>query len=46
MAHTLYCIANSAGERLVFAEANMAALQNVLAQQSSQLVAPYLIDDA
>jgi AcrR family transcriptional regulator len=45
MAHTLYCIANSAGERLVFAEANMAALQSVLAQQSAQLVAPYLIDD-
>ena len=44
MAHTLYCIANSAGERLVFAEANMAALQSVLAQQSAQLVAPYLID--
>jgi hypothetical protein len=46
MAHTLYCIANSAGERLVFAEANMAALQSVLAQQSAQLVAPYLINAA
>jgi AcrR family transcriptional regulator len=44
MAHTLYCIANSAGERLVFAEANIGALQTVLAQQSAQLVAPYLID--
>ena len=42
MAHTLYCIANSAGERLMFAEANISALQNVLAQQSAQLVAPYL----
>jgi AcrR family transcriptional regulator len=42
MAHTLYCIANSAGERLIFAEANAAALQAVLADQSAQLVTPYL----
>ena len=42
MAHTLYCIANSAGERLIFAEANAAALQAVLAEQSAQLVTPYL----
>ena len=42
MAHTLYCIANSAGERLVFAEANVSALEGVLAEQSAQLVAPYL----
>ena len=42
MAHTLYCIANSARERLIFAEANAAALQAVLAEQSAQLVTPYL----
>ena len=42
MAHTLYCIANSAGERLILAEANAAALQAVLAEQSAQLVTPYL----
>ena len=42
MAHTLYCIANSAGERLIFAEAKVSALKDVLAQQSAQLVAPYL----
>jgi AcrR family transcriptional regulator len=42
MAHTLYCIANSAGKRLLFAEANAAALQAVLAEQSAQLVTPYL----
>ena len=42
MAHTLYCIANSAGERLIFAEANASALQAVLAEQSAQLVTPYL----
>jgi AcrR family transcriptional regulator len=42
MAHTLYCIANSAGERLIIAEANAAALQAVLAEQSAQLVTPYL----
>ena len=43
MAHTLYCIANSAGERLIFADADLTALQSVLAQQSAQLVAPYLL---
>lgn len=42
MAHTLYCIANSAGERLIFAEADANALQTVLAEQSAQLVTPYL----
>jgi AcrR family transcriptional regulator len=42
MAHTLYCIANSAGERLMFADANYPALQAVLAEQSAQLVRPYL----
>ena len=42
MSHTLYCIANSAGERLIFAEANFDALQEVLAQQSAQVVTPYL----
>lgn len=42
MAHTLYSIANSAGERLILAEANAAALQAVLAEQSAQLVTPYL----
>ena len=42
MAHTLYCIANSAGERLIFAEANATALRAVLAEQSAQLVTPYL----
>lgn len=44
MAHTLFCIANSAGERLIFPEANFTVLQNILAQQSAQLVAPYLND--
>ena len=42
MSHTLYCIANSAGERLIFAEANFVALQQVLAQQCAQVVTPYL----
>ena len=46
MSHTLYCIANSAGERLIFAEANFAALQQVLAQQCSQVVTPYLNEAA
>ena len=42
MAHTLYCIANSASERLIFAKADANALQTVLAEQSAQLVNPYL----
>ena len=42
MSHTLYCIANSAGERLIFAGANFDALQEVLAQQNAQVVTPYL----
>ena len=46
MSHTLYCIANSAGERLIFAEANFDALQQVLAQQSAQVVTPYLNEAA
>ena len=46
MSHTLYCIANSAGERLIFAEANFDALQQVLAQQSAQIVTPYLNEAA
>ena len=46
MSHTLYCIANSAGERLIFAEANFDALQQVLAQQSAQVVTPYLSEAA
>lgn len=46
MSHTLYCIANSAGERLIFAEANCDALQQVLAQQSAQVVTPYLNEAA
>ena len=46
MSHTLYCIANSAGERLIFAEANFDALQEVLAQQSAQVVTPYLNEAA
>jgi hypothetical protein len=46
MSHTLYCIANSAGERLIFAEANFDVLQQVLAQQSAQVVTPYLNEAA
>jgi AcrR family transcriptional regulator len=46
MSHTLYCIANSAGERLIFAEANFDSLQQVLAQQSAQVVTPYLNEAA
>ena len=46
MSHTLYCIANSAGERLIFAETNFDALQQVLAQQSAQVVTPYLNEAA
>jgi AcrR family transcriptional regulator len=46
MSHTLYCIANSAGERLIFAEANFDSLQQVLAQQSAQVVTPYLSEAA
>ena len=46
MSHTLCCIANSAGERLIFAEANFDALQQVLAQQSAQVVTPYLNEAA
>ena len=46
MSHTLYCIANSAGERLIFAEANFDSLQQVLAQQSAQIVTPYLNEAA
>jgi AcrR family transcriptional regulator len=46
MSHTLYCIANSAGERLIFAEANFDSLKQVLAQQSAQVVTPYLNDAA
>ena len=46
MSHTLCCIANSAGERLIFAEANFDALQQVLAQQSAQIVTPYLNEAA
>ena len=46
MSHTLYCIANSAGERLIFAKANFDALQQVLAQQSAQIVTPYLNEAA
>ena len=46
MSHTLYCIANSAGERLIFAEANFDSLQQVLAQQSAQVVKPYLNEAA
>ena len=37
MSHTLYCIANSAGERLIFAEANFDALQQVLAQPAATI---------
>lgn len=46
MSHTLYCIANSAGERLIFAEANFDSLQQVLAQQNAQVVTPYLNEAA
>ncbi len=46
MSHTLYCIANSAGDRLISAEANFNALQEVLALQSAQVVTPYLNEAA